>query len=48
MNRRLHQSFEDLVNKNKLEIEKDQSALDRIDRKIDDKHTKQNTITKKN
>lgn len=42
MNRRLSRSFSDLVNKNKQEIEKDPMALDRIEKKIDDKHTNTN------
>lgn len=47
MNRRIHQSFTDLVNKNKQEIEKDPMALDRIEKKIDDKHTNSQSVTKK-
>lgn len=47
MNRRLSRSFNDLINKNKLEIERDPQELDRIERKIDDKHTKPATVTKK-
>jgi hypothetical protein len=39
MNRRFHHSFTDLVNKNKQDIEKDPKEIDRIERKIDDKHT---------
>jgi hypothetical protein len=39
MNRRLHQSFTDLVNKNKQEIERDPKELERIEKKIDEKHT---------
>ncbi len=39
MNRRIHHSFADLVRKNKLEIEKDPKELERIEKKIDDKHT---------
>jgi hypothetical protein len=47
MNRRLSRSFNDLINKNKLEIERDPRELDRIERKIDDKHTKPVTPAKK-
>jgi hypothetical protein len=47
MNRRLQRSFSDLVNTNKQEIEKDPIALERIERKIDSKHTNEKTSTKK-
>jgi hypothetical protein len=39
MNRRLSKSFSELVNKAKQEIERDPIELERIERKIDDKHT---------
>jgi hypothetical protein len=47
MNRRLQRSFNDLVNKNKQEIEKDPIALERIEKKIDIKHTTEKTSIKK-
>jgi hypothetical protein len=46
MNRRLR-SFTELVNKNKQEIEKDPMALDRIERKIDEKHTNTKSLKEK-
>lgn len=46
MNRRLR-SFTELVNKNKQEIEKDPMALDRIERKIDEKHTNTESLKEK-
>jgi hypothetical protein len=47
MNRRLQRSFNDLVNKNKQEIEKDPMALERIEIKIDSKHTDSKNVIKK-
>jgi hypothetical protein len=46
MNRRLR-SFTELVNKNKQEIEKDPKALERIERKIDEKHTSTKAMNQK-
>jgi hypothetical protein len=39
MNRRHLKSFAELVNKNKQEIETDPRELERIEKKIEDKHT---------
>jgi hypothetical protein len=47
MKKRILQSFNDLVKNNKQEIEMDPQELDRIEKKIDDKHTKPQTVIKK-
>lgn len=47
MNRRFHKSFADLVNKNRQEIQKDPKELERIEMKIDDKHTNSSSSKKR-
>jgi hypothetical protein len=47
MKRRLQRSFSELVSKNKQEIEKDPIALERIERKIDTKHSTEKTSIQK-